>query len=664
MKLIKYIIFACIIFVSFLIIGESHIFYLDNFYTQYDSTTLYLPIDTTDKEMIADILNASLSNKVEVFTFIRYQPDIMNAEYHIYGTTGVEKYINEKSNIFKEKYISLFLGNINFVFNDIENISGIDNLHDYYIIGSKERVHKFKMDLIEKYAGNHPRQGYPDKESRNNTIAIWILVISIILLLSFYDVISQKKENIIRVSMGEKISNIIWRNILLDSVVFIAIFIGIFFILLRYSCVLFNLKISIFMFCILLGINGLLYLNLYSYDIKEIFSNSKGTKILLSLNYSLKLVTTIVTIIIVSSNIAFIFQSYSLSKQRTFFEEHSDYYYIKLMYRMRENRDGIIKDTLDESDNVQAIFNREFFEKYNAIEVKNIYEYLGIQGISANKNAFDYLSSKIDELRYITLDKDFYFLLPKNIKKDSEIIDLLKEYIKFRENDNFVYDYDVIYYHENIDIVGIDEDYIYGSNLIKNPAIIYNNLGVNQLKTQISDGDQDASKSDNFYDTMYKLSSEDELYEFNKFIKEHNLQNPVVSKTNVLEKYENSWNIAKRVLYINFVFSCFVLILQFIIITSIIALEYKVNAIELSIKKVMGYSILEKNWKIILMTALITILSVLLGNVVAILTEMKEVYCLAFGGGIILILELSVIIFYINKIENSKIQKILKGGNL
>lgn len=664
MKWIKYIISFLIMFIGLLIIGESHIFYLDNFYTQYDNTTLYLQSRITSEEMIADILDSAARNEVEVFTYIRLQPNISLAEYEIYGTSGVEKCINEKSNIFEGKYTSLFVGNINFKFNDIRNIPNIENLHDYYVIGTKKQVHQFKMELIDKYAGNHPKEGYPDKEARNNTVAIWILIISIILLLSFYDVISQKKESIIRVSMGEKITKIIWKNIILDSLVFITIFMVILFIQLRYTYVFFNFKISIISFILLLCINGLLYLNLYYYDIKESFSNSKGSKNLLSLNYVLKLVTTIITIFIISSNIAFISQSYSLYKQKTFFEEHSDYYYVKFYYRPIKKSDGTICDRWDESVDVQSRFHKEFFGKFHATALKDISSFLMVEGISANKNAFEYLSDKIAELRDINLNKDIYYLLPEKMKTNSEVIGNLDGYIRFNGGDKFDYDYDIIYYHENIDVVGIDEDSFYGSDLIKNPAIVYNNMSEDKVKIQDSDNYVNVNEIDYLNDAMYKISSNDELDEFNKFIVEYNLEDQNVVKTNILEKYINSWIIAKRILYINLVFSILVLLLEFIIISSIIRLEYEVNAIELSIKKVMGYSLLEKNRKIIMMTVTTTISSMIAAVIIARIVETKEVYYLVFGGLIILILELSVITYYIYKIENSKIQKILKGGNI
>jgi len=115
-------------FIGLLIIGESHIFYLDNFYAQYAYTTLYLQDNTTSAEMITDITNSAISNDVEVFTFVQSHLNSSLTEYAIYGTPGVEKYINENSNIFEGKYTSLLLGSINFRFNNIDNIPNIKNI--------------------------------------------------------------------------------------------------------------------------------------------------------------------------------------------------------------------------------------------------------------------------------------------------------------------------------------------------------------------------------------------------------------------------------------------------------------------------------------------------------------------------------------------------------
>lgn len=650
-------------FIGILIIGESHIFYLDNFSSQYSYTTLYLQDTTTSVEMISDITNSATSNNVEVFTIVTSHPNSSLTEYNIYGTPGVESHVNKDSNIFEKKYTSLLLGDINFKFNSINDIPNIKSQNEYRVIGSKENIHKFKMDLIDKYAGNHPKPGYLDKESKNNTIAIWGLITSIVLLFSVYDVISQKKENLIRVTMGEKISNIICKNILIDSFALIVSFTLIFFILSKYTYVFFNFKISIIIFGILLSINGLLYLSLYFSKVKEVFSNGESSKKLLSLNYGLKLVTTIITIFIISSNIVLIYNSYTFYKQKAFFQDHSDYYYLELMYKTTMNSDGSLNSRWEDSALVQETFYKEFFKEFNAISVKDLSLNQQLPTVFANRNAFEYLSSKIDELSNLNLDKDFYFILPDKLENNPEIIETLKNNTTYTSNEiNFLYDYDVIYYQDNIDMVGIDEDYIYGSYLLENPAIVYNNMSVDQVKNL--DITKQVGLQDELSDVMYQISSETQLEKFNDFIADHNLEGQIIKKTNVLEKYENMWIIAKRVLYINLIFSDLVLLLEIIIINSIVMLEYKVNAIELSIKKILGYSILQKNRKIILMTVITTIASILTAIIVNIIMKTHVGKYLGLGGLIILILELSTIIFYINRIEKSNIQKILKGGSL
>ena len=64
------------------------------------------------------------------------------------------------------------------------------------------------------------------------------------------------------------------------------------------------------------------------------------------------------------------------------------------------------------------------------------------------------------------------------------------------------------------------------------------------------------------------------------------------------------------------------------------------------------------------MTVIATILSTLISVIVGLIMKFQEAYYLALGGSIILILELFIITFYINKVETSEILKILKGGNL
>ena len=56
----------------------------------------------------------------------------------------------------------------------------------------------------------------------------------------------------------------------------------------------------------------------------------------------------------------------------------------------------------------------------------------------------------------------------------------------------------------------------------------------NQVKSQSDD--QGVNKMDYLYDTMYKLSSDDDLDKFNKFIVEHNLKDQIITENKCFRK--------------------------------------------------------------------------------------------------------------------------------
>lgn len=657
MKRMKYTIFFCILFIGMMIIGESYIFKLDNFYAEYSNTSLYLQRETTEEEMKRDVLDSAGRNQVEVFAYIDTPASSFRKSIEIYGSKGVEPFINEHQNIKSGTYSSLFLGSLDFTFNDFNEIPDIGKVHQYYVIGEKDDVHQFKMELIDKYAGNHPKDGFPDKESKKNIISIWLLITAIALLLTFYDIVLQKKENLIRISMGERISWLVLKNITYDTAAYLGIFALTLLVLSKYTSVYFMFPLSLSMFGMLLLFNALLYVYLYFNNLKEVFSNVKGSKKLLALNYGLKLLTSVVTIMIISSNIGLIFESISLAKQKAFFEDYKDYYYTGMWHRPSETRNAGEDNVYDY--NLNNSFHERFFEEFDATMITNYtYTNQSSDHIVANNHAVPYLSEKIKELQGKPLDKDIYFLVPEDLRDDKEILEGLEADVRAYKGEDFTYTLEVIYYQDNAEVVSIDENLLYGSKIARKPVILLDNQ--KPYFKKVKDENDSFTGLGNEKNIMYKLNDE----KFAAFVKEHGMEGEIIYKNNVYENYMGKWTIAKRILYINFIFSALVLILEFIIITAIIKMEYEVNAIELSIKKVLGYSMAEKNRKIIFITIITTLLSILFAVFISIFYKLDEMSYLAAGGAAILVLEMAVIIFYIRRIEKAKIQSVLKGGNL
>lgn len=159
---------------------------------------------------------------------------------------------------------------------------------------------------------------------------------------------------------------------------------------------------------------------------------------------------------------------------------------------------------------------------------------------------------------------------------------------------------------------------------------------------------------------MYNILDE----EFDEFLIKYDLNDERVSKTNVLEKYLYQLKIVKRAVFISLILSLLTLILELILIKSILMLEYEVNAIELSVKKILGYSLLEKNSKILWVTIGITIISIIGSVIIGGIFNISEGYYLLISGTLIAIMEIFTIVFYIKRLEKTNLQKVLKGGNL
>ena len=130
------------------------------------------------------------------------------------------------------------------------------------------------------------------------------------------------------------------------------------------------------------------------------------------------------------------------------------------------------------------------------------------------------------------------------------------------------------------------------------------------------------------------------------------------------DNFEEKWETSKRILYINSVFMCLILLLEFIIITSIIRLEYQMNALEIAIKKTLGYSVWQRNKKLIFIPIITTVIG-MVGAVTGMLLYHVEAWLyILFSNFILLTLEISYIVFLVNKMDCEKVTKILKGGNV
>lgn len=261
MKQFKFIIALILYITVFSLLGESFQEYLSNFQYELYNTSMYLQQDQSQEQMIHDIENSAYRNGVDVFT-IDYTVEAGKSKFIIYGTEGSIPYIEKNFGIQQKIYNSIFLGTSEIEFKSFEEITDISTVISYNIIGDEHEAVSFKRELINKYAGNFPKKPNNSIGYEIKILICWAILFLIILFLTYYDIMQQKKENFLRVAFGESILRVIIINIVKDVSLLIGAFYIAYFMLYKITYIDFNLKLTLICLVITITMNSIMYISL------------------------------------------------------------------------------------------------------------------------------------------------------------------------------------------------------------------------------------------------------------------------------------------------------------------------------------------------------------------------------------------------------------------
>ncbi|KSU49938.1 hypothetical protein AS033_00805 [Exiguobacterium indicum] len=651
MKRLKLMILTVMVFTSLFIIGESRMLTLEGFAEPFMSTTIYPNPKISEQQMLVDIERAAMKHQVDVFTYEETPNRTLSSTKAIYGTAGVEAAFASRS-IKQRIYQSVFLGDITFQFKPLSEHPAIAYTPNFYGIGSAAAIKAFKMELIDTYAGNHPQPGYNESAELYRILGVFALVAIITVLLTFYELAVGRKELLVRLSMGESLARWMTRSILMDSGILSLAFIVSFVTLRLFTPIDPYLMLFSGLMVGVIVINGLVYLRLRRLTIKEAFSNGQRSNRLLAFTYGMKFATAFLTILMLSSSITVIAEAVTIYKQRPFFEAKKNYSYTYIGHKVTSPRYSDEKSS-DISERIQTELYTRFYEDFKVTLSTPINSFATADQptVLMNWTAFDEVAEQFANSSSV-LEHELTFFAPEGIAIpakstiDSGLRELgLAAYLADS--------YPVVRYQEDFETVAIDQNLTSGSTLINNPLlIVVNEAKQSKAPKQLSNV--------LLADVMYDLDQE----AFQDYVAEKQMTNELVLQTNAWEKYLGIWAAAKRLMNMNLIFAVLILSLELLVIWTVLRLEYQVNAIELSVQKVMGYSIWQKNRRLIVSTMGITLVSTLAVALTAYILEFSSPGLLLAGGGLLLLAEGILLIWLIRKIERANVQRILKGGNL
>ena len=134
--------------------------------------------------------------------------------------------------------------------------------------------------------------------------------------------------------------------------------------------------------------------------------------------------------------------------------------------------------------------------------------------------------------------------------------------------------------------------------------------------------------------------------------------------TNVGEDYTYSHSFLVKLIGFISSLCVLVLLLDIAIIISEVKMEFRLNAMEISLKKVLGYRFYERHKRFISVNLLENIAVVILICIVSIFISNASVGIALLIGALLTIIEMAIIFTNIMWVEKTNISKSLKGGCL
>lgn len=630
---IKYYSGFIIFLVAWVLISEIYVLHMENFQSEFPYMTFYRPKQISQEVMLEEIRESANENSLKIFLIEPNINSFSSKTINVYSTSDIENELKNKAYVSSGSYNSFFLGSVKVCYKKWLQIKDIDNFSTYYYVGKKADAIKLKKELVDKYGGRFPQAGYVVLNYKRNVVLVWAIAFSFLILLSIYEKLMERKIIAIRVLMGESSLKIAIKSFLLDIAVFgLELIISQAVIGLYGNTVISN-KISYFIFIIFVAVDFLLYTSYLNINF-QISLKNKSSKGIFLFSYGYKIIIMSIFVVLISGCIDLIFQGIDYYKQKDFFVAYNNYSYSKIEL-----------EDFEQTSQMRFKFYNNFFENKKTVSLNQLESYSGSEKyIYADSGAVPYLKDKIPKLKDVPLDNKVYFLFPQgaNVKEAQETWEAYY---------SGEYDSEKIQYTSTQKIISTfrPDSLSINSSREGQPVIILNNMKLdnkNFINPYLIDN------------SMYNVTQK----EWNDFLEKNKIDKNLSCLTNVYENYQIYWKQNRRLLVLGLGVFILLLLLEFIITNAILHYEYQNNAVEIVLKKILGYSFFRRYGKIIVITLLGDAIGMMFS--VLLLFNSNSLKFSFVGAMILCSLEIVLLIKKTMSLEAQQISKILKGGVL
>lgn len=636
---------------SFIFSGEFFQYYLNTYTSQFS----YIDITENEMNSQAEIQN-NIYHLAEKYNIKVLQTERKNGSGRatsltVYSTDEAFEKLKTEYSVSPNIYKALFSGTTKVDFADFKDKKLLGETERYYFIGEQRQIQSIRENIKNDYAcsfiKNETEHAYPYL-----VLLIWAVIGVLFLILTWLDIHFQKKENFVLISLGKPIRQIILKNVFIDFLTFSLIFSVLFALLGRFVYLGYEIKNIVLLCVAVLFLNALLYLTLFKMNYKEVLYGANLNEKIISDGYVLKSISMILTVVVLSCNAMLISANFKELKRIKTLRNVENYSFLEL------NPVSLLNLGKDYEETRYGLINSIYGELQNR---GCAYSFCGLSGendyciINSDSkfllNGFD-LKTEPDG------NSDFYILVPEEIEFSQNADESVYDCIEMYFGSEKALSCEKITYSGNGELLTYDstEGLTLGAQSFENPIVIYINNPSLKLNCDSS------TLSTLFSKMLFNISNSEintvcEKYQINE--KGFYLQGEKLK-----EKVSDYQAVLNRALLLNTVISAFLLLLELFIISVIIKLEYKVSTTELAVKKVLGYSVFQKNKQIFLLNTYAALIAVVSCAVFCLMYKLAVWYTVIAVGTSVLCLEYVIIAVLITRFEKQNVAKILKGGCL
>lgn len=651
MKCVKFVITALLALFCFVMSSELYQLHLQMFSNQY----FYIDIENEDRSQVCSIVASAAKKYNEyVFAIERQNVDAFHSRITIYADEDTRNILSREQNIAEGEASSFFSGSTEVVLLPFSDVVNDESVVRYFFTGSKDTVSSIRQNIYSQVATSYIHK---DSVSVADKLiyGIWIILFGLILLLTWADMQFSKKSDFLKISMGSSVGKMIFGKILVDIVFNVAIFGAVYAILQSRLFLSYKLNFALYALLIFFVLNSLLYLTLLKVDYKEVIYGANINGKLLANAYLLQAIVVILMVVSLSSNLVAIRENEKELAPYNTIEQLDGYTSLSI----RPTEGG-----LQSSESVVELEASIYLEAYlqDKVLLSTFCAALDDEPIVVlNEAALNTVVSSAGVFQE-DLKSDFVVYIPENRYSEIDSYDI--EFAAATTASTFFglesYSFEAREY-SHVDVVYFDlrnvSELTFGSDLISDPIVVYCNLSkarINELlmnNTAIDFGDRWTNIIFDINDTLF----------FSKSIKDRLADVQFRSVIELCNQYKS--NLVRGVL-LNSVLSAFLLVLNVMLISVIVKIEYLVHSKEIALKKILGYSVLQRNIAILFLNVLAVSIAFITGAILSKMYGIFDIVALCIVSLTILFVNSILILTNMTAAEKHNTAHILKGGSL